>query len=122
MLKCSFSLPHYGNPLNLYRSPLCTHKIIISRLLKQFSKIFHVSFHSIIILLKNIGPLPFVSIFVDLSQYPAKLNTFWQKPYFNILALPHPHLRFGHTKQIFTKKQLHFSQTILQVRIKSCFP
>jgi len=73
-------------------------------------------------LLQKIGPLPFVSIFVDLSQYPAKLNTFWQKPYFNILALPHPQLRFGHTKQIFTKTQLHFYQAIPQVRIKSSFP
>ena len=70
------------------------------------------------ILLQKIGPLPFISIFGDLSHYPAKLNTFWQKPYFNILALPHPHLRFGHTKQFFTKTQLHFPQTIPQVRIK----
>lgn len=56
------------------------------------------------------------------SHNPAKLNTFWQKPYFNILALPHLHLRFGHTKQIFTKTQLHFSQSIPQVPIKSSFP
>lgn len=68
------------------------------------------------------GLLRFISIFADLSHYPARLNTFWQKPYYNILALPHLRLRFGHTKQIFTKTQLHFSQTIPQIRIKSSFP